>query len=87
MIPCAPVLSPQQALDHPQVQTLGLLQPTDYPGLPSPAPVAAVPLWMTETPPVPRQRAPQLGEHTEQILAELGYAAHDIAQMCAQAVI
>jgi crotonobetainyl-CoA:carnitine CoA-transferase CaiB-like acyl-CoA transferase len=86
-IPCAPVLSPQQALDHPQVQALGLLQPTDYPGLPSPAPVAAVPLWMTETQPVPRQRAPQLGEHTDQILAGLGYAAEDIARMRAQAVI
>ena len=39
MIPAAPVLSPQQSLDHPQVQALGLMQPVMYPGLRVPAPV------------------------------------------------
>lgn len=87
MIPCAPVLSPQQALDHPQVQALGLLQATDYPGLPTPAPVAAVPLWMSETPPVERRRAPRLGEHTGEILAEIGYGPREIEALRAGAVI
>ena len=87
MIPCGPVLSPQQALDHPQVQALGILQPTDYPGLPLPAPVAAVPLWMTGTPPVTRRRAPQLGEHTDEILAEIGYRPDEIAALRESSVI
>ena len=87
MIPCAPVLSPQQALDHPQVQALGLLQPTDYPGLPQPAPVAAVPIWMSETLPVERRRPPLLGEHTDEVLTELGYDADQIAALRAQAVV
>ncbi|MBL8352996.1 MAG: CoA transferase [Burkholderiaceae bacterium] len=81
MIPCAPVLSPQQALDHPQVQALGVLQATDYPGLPVPAPVAAVPLWMTETKAVPRRRPPTLGEHTDAVLAELGYSEAGIQRL------
>ena len=87
MIPCAPVLSPQQTLDHPQVQALGLLQPTDYPGLPIAAPVAAVPLWMTETKPVPRRRPPTLGEHTDAVLAELGYGAAEIDALRSTGVI
>jgi crotonobetainyl-CoA:carnitine CoA-transferase CaiB-like acyl-CoA transferase len=87
MIPCAPVLSPQQALDHPQVQALGLLQNTDYPGLPLPAPVAAVPLWMTETQAVPRRRAPLLGEHTDEILMELGFGEAEIDALRRENVI
>jgi crotonobetainyl-CoA:carnitine CoA-transferase CaiB-like acyl-CoA transferase len=87
MIPAAPVLSPQQALDHPQVQALGIMQPVDYPGIARPAPVANVPIWLSETQAVPRVRAPLIGEHTEQVLTELGYGADAIATMRAQNVI
>ncbi|HWS74302.1 MAG TPA: CoA transferase [Quisquiliibacterium sp.] len=80
-IPCGPVLSPQQALDHPQTAALGFYQPVDYPGLPRPAPVSAVPLRMTVTQGGIRHRAPTLGEHTEEILGELGYDAATIASL------
>ena len=87
MVPCAPVLSPQQVLDHPQVAALGVLQATDYPGLPTPAPVAAVPLWMSAIAPVERMRPPMLGEHTDAILADLGYDAAQIADLRSRSVI
>ncbi len=80
-IPCGQVLSPQQALDHPQTAALGFMQPLDYPGLPKPAPVSAVPLRMTVTAGGIRHRAPTIGEHTEEILGELGYDAAAIARL------
>ena len=87
MIPCGPVLSAQQALDHPQVQSMGLLEPWDYPGLPLPAPVGRVPLSMSVTQGGIRHRAPQLGEHTDRILAELGYDSSEIAGLRARKII
>ena len=81
MIPCGPVLSPQQALDHPQTAALGILQPLDYPGLPRPAPVATVPISLTESGTVPRRPAPVLGADTDSILGELGYDAAEIARL------
>lgn len=86
-IPAAPVLTQQQALEDPQVAALGLLQPVDYPGLPRPAPVAKVPVWLSQTPGSIRRRAPLLGEHTEEIMAALGYDRAAIEELRRKAVI
>jgi crotonobetainyl-CoA:carnitine CoA-transferase CaiB-like acyl-CoA transferase len=87
MIPAGPVLRPQQVLDDPHVQAMGFFQPTDYPGLPAPAPIARAALALSETPADIRHRAPTLGEHTDQILADLGYDAAAIAGLRATSVI
>jgi crotonobetainyl-CoA:carnitine CoA-transferase CaiB-like acyl-CoA transferase len=86
-IPCGPVLSPRQALVHEQIQAGGFLQPTDFPGLPRPAPVAQVPLEFADAPRAPLRRAPTLGEHTDAILAELRYAPAEIAALRQQGVV
>jgi crotonobetainyl-CoA:carnitine CoA-transferase CaiB-like acyl-CoA transferase len=86
-IPAAPVLKPQQALDDPHVRAMEFLQPVDYPGLPRPAPLARTPVRLTETPGAIRHRAPTLGEHTDAILAELGYAEADIAALRGKGVV
>ena len=86
-IPGAPVLSPQEALDHPHIQALKLMIPLAYPGVATPAPVAPVPLTLSATPGSIRHRAPKLGEHSDEILAELGYAAAAIAKLRADGVV
>jgi crotonobetainyl-CoA:carnitine CoA-transferase CaiB-like acyl-CoA transferase len=86
-IPCGEVLSPQQTLDHPQVQAMGLLNNIDYPGLPKPAPIASVPIKMSVTEAVPMRRPPLLGEHTDEVLGALGYDAAALTRLRANGVI
>ncbi|HLJ65432.1 MAG TPA: CoA transferase [Stellaceae bacterium] len=86
-IPAAPVHSPRQALEDPQIQAMGILEPTDYPGLPRKAPLAKVPVWLSGTPGTIRHRAPMLGEHTDRILGELGYDSAAIAGLRERGVI
>jgi crotonobetainyl-CoA:carnitine CoA-transferase CaiB-like acyl-CoA transferase len=86
-IPAGPILSPQAALDHPQVRGMGLLQPLDYPGLPAPAPVVGTPVELSATPGAIRRPAPRLGEHTNEILRGLGYSPTEIASLHASGAV
>ena len=86
-VPGAPLYSPQQAIEDVHIRAAGLLRDTEYPGLPRPAPLAPTPVDLSETPGRFRHRAPLLGEHTDTILAELGYGAGAIADLRARGVI
>jgi crotonobetainyl-CoA:carnitine CoA-transferase CaiB-like acyl-CoA transferase len=86
-IPAGPLYSPQQALEDAHIRAAGLLADREYPGLPNPAPLAPTPVDLSETPGTFRHRAPQLGEHTDAILAELGYSPDDIATLRAEKVV
>ncbi|MEZ5658540.1 MAG: CoA transferase [Burkholderiaceae bacterium] len=77
-VPCAPVLTQQQALDHPAVQGLGLLQALEVAGVGKSAPIARAPVWLSDNDGQISRRAPLLGEHTDEILAELGYDEADM---------
>jgi crotonobetainyl-CoA:carnitine CoA-transferase CaiB-like acyl-CoA transferase len=80
-IPAAPVLSPQQALDHEHVRAMRFMLPVDYPGLSRAAPIADTPVRLSATPGGIRRRAPTLGEHTEEVLAEIGYDTEAVARL------
>jgi crotonobetainyl-CoA:carnitine CoA-transferase CaiB-like acyl-CoA transferase len=57
-----------------------------YPGLPRPAKVVDLPVRLSRTPGGIRQR-PAVGEHTDEILAELGFDAAAIADLKRRAVV
>jgi crotonobetainyl-CoA:carnitine CoA-transferase CaiB-like acyl-CoA transferase len=86
-IPAGPLYSPQQTLEDAHIRAAGLLGDTEYPGLPRPAPLAPMPVDLSETPGRFRHRAPTLGEHTDAILGELGYGADAIADLRRRKII
>ncbi len=81
------VYSPQQALDDPHIRAAGLLEEVTFPGLDNTLPLAPTPIELSETPGAYRRRAPLVGEHTDEILRSLGYAAVEIAALCEEGVI
>ena len=77
-IPCGPVYELDEVLSDAQVRARNLLEEKEYPGGAKPVPVASTPVRLSETPGEVRRRAPTLGEHTDEVLSELGFAAAEI---------
>lgn len=86
-LPAGPVLAPQEVLDDPHIAARGMFQATDYPGLERPAPVMRTPVELSDTPGEVRHRAPTLGEHTNQVMVDLGYSKEVIDSLRAKRVI
>jgi len=88
-VPCGPINTIAQAFDDPQVQARGLR--VDLPrnagdGVSHVATVAS-PLRLSATPPVLRHAPPALGQHTDEVLAEMGLDAATVAALRAQGVV
>ncbi len=86
-IPGGSVYSPEETLHDPHILAAGFLQPTDYPGALGPAPLTVTPFSLSHNRTEIRGRAPTLGEHTEQILTELGYSDESIAGLRADGAV
>ncbi|MET0700540.1 MAG: CoA transferase [Mycobacterium sp.] len=86
-LPAAPMHSTQDALDDPHVQAMGYLQRVPFPGASRDVPIIETPFRMSATPGTIRRRAPLLGEHTDDVLAELGYDGNEIDGLRARSII
>lgn len=80
-LPAGPVLKPQEVLDHEHIRAIGAFQDINYPGMPTAAPVLVTPFRMSATPPEIRIGAPLPGEHTDEVLAGLGYGWDRISDL------
>ncbi len=86
-LPAAPVHSPQDVLTDPHVAAMGFLERIDFPGASRPVPITTTPFALSTTPGTIRRRAPLLGEHTDEILGELGYDAAAIQDLRAKEIV
>jgi crotonobetainyl-CoA:carnitine CoA-transferase CaiB-like acyl-CoA transferase len=76
----APVLRTAELRDHPQVGPNGFL-PTVVPSSGNPFQLVASPMRFDDVPTVPAGAAPELGQHTEEILLETGLDWDEIGQL------
>lgn len=87
-VPAGPVYSVPQALDHPQISTRGMVATfKDAPGVGRDIRLVRTGFKLNGQAPCVDAPPPRLGEHTDAILAELGYAEEEIASFKQQEIV
>lgn len=86
-LPAGPVNSPREVLDSEEIRGSGAFHPIAVRGVDGPVPLVAPPVSLSRTPPTIERPAPLSGEHTEEILLQLGYSREAITALQGQHVI
>ncbi len=71
-VPCGPVLGVAEVFEDPQIQAQQMVMDVEHPGH-GVIRMLGFPMKLSGTPCTVRRTAPALGEHGEEVLAELGY--------------
>ena len=86
-VPCGPINTIDQTFADPQVQHLGIAKPISHPKL-GPQRVVGQPIHMSRySQPDELRPTPEQGEHTDEVLRELGYDAAAIAGLHESGII
>jgi crotonobetainyl-CoA:carnitine CoA-transferase CaiB-like acyl-CoA transferase len=85
-VPAVPVNTIDRVLSDPQCTAREMVERVPHPTL-GEVPIVGVPVKFSEMRPRVRRHAPRLGEHTDEVLAEHGYAATEIADLRARRIV
>jgi crotonobetainyl-CoA:carnitine CoA-transferase CaiB-like acyl-CoA transferase len=85
-VPAGPIYAMDQVFADPQVRHLGIAQPVDHPTL-GRLELVGQAVTLSRTPSRLRTASPEPGEHSDQILRELGYSDGDIAGLRERRVV
>ncbi|MEO0565673.1 MAG: CoA transferase, partial [Chloroflexota bacterium] len=83
---CAKVQDFDDLVNDPQVAHNDLIQEIEHPKA-GKIKVIGMPVQFSETPGTIRLAPPIVGEHTDEVLAEIGYSTEDIATFHAEAIV
>jgi formyl-CoA transferase/CoA:oxalate CoA-transferase len=84
-VPCGPIYNLAQTFEDPQVKHQEMMLELEQPSVKMK--VLGFPVKMSETPARIRRPSPQLGEHSEEILRNLGYSLDEIRELKGKKVI
>jgi formyl-CoA transferase len=85
-IPCGPILDYEEVFADPHVRQRGMVQEIDHPEA-GRIRVVGPPVKLSETPASVRRPSPRLGEHTAEILREIGVLDAEIEALAASGVV
>ena len=85
-VPAGPIYKLDEVFADPQVQHLGIAVPCHHPAR-GDIRIVGQPVELSRTPADIVSMTPELGEHTDQVLRELGYADPDIERLRAAKVV
>ena len=85
-VPCGPIYSIDQVFADPQVRHLGIAAPVNHPTLGGIRLVNQA-VTLSRTPATMATVTPELGEHTDELLAEIGFGKADIAGLRERGVV
>jgi len=78
-VPCGRLLNVAEVSQDPQIQLRQLIEEWDYPGK-GKIKTVRTPMMISGELPETRVQSPHLGEHTSQVLGEMGYSEEEIQQ-------
>ena len=79
-IPCGPINNYEEVMADPHIRARELVVETDHPTL-GRIKTLGTPLKLSDTPLIPGRPAPLLGQHTDEVLGEVGLTPDEIAEL------
>ena len=85
-VPCARVRKPTDLYEDPQMKAMGYLAQAEHPEY-GVLQIGGVPVKFDKTPSFVRRPPPMLGQHTDEVLGELGFSPDEIAALRTEDVV